>query len=89
MDDIVVADNNPEEITALKGFFDDKFKIKDFGELNYFLAMAIVKVHNGLILNQRKFTWDLLKEFKCDTLSPTTCPLGRILYLMLLATENC
>ena len=76
VDEIVVIVNNPEEITTLKGFLDDKLKIKVIGELNYFLGWVIVKVSNGLILTQRKFALDLLKEFKCDTISSTTCPLG-------------
>ena len=76
VDDIVITGNNPEEITTLKGFLDDKLKIKVIGELNYFLGWVIVKVSNGLILTQRKFSLDLLKEFKCDTISSTTCPLG-------------
>jgi len=75
VDEIVVIVNNPEEITTLKGFLDDKLKIKVIGELNYFLGWVIVKVSNGLILTQRKFSLDLLKEFKCDTISSTTCPL--------------
>ena len=78
VDDIVVTGNNPAEITALKVFLDDRFKIMDLGELNYFLGMEVLKVPNGMALTQRKFALDLLKEFKCDVLSPVTCPLGSL-----------
>ena len=78
MDDIVITGNNLEEIIALKTFLDDKFKIKDWGELNYFLGMKIVKVLNGLVLTQRKFALDVLKEFQCDTFLLVVCPLGAL-----------
>ena len=50
MDDIVVTGNNSSEIAALKAFLDDKFKIKDLGELNHFMGMEVIKVPNGTIL---------------------------------------
>jgi len=75
VDDIVVTGNNSADIHALKAFLHEKFKIKDLGELHYFLGMELLKVPNGLIITQKKFTMDLLKEFQCDTLPPTTCPL--------------
>ena len=76
VDDVVITSNNSAEIIALKGFLDDKFTIKDLGELNYFLGMEVYRVPSGLILTQRKFAIDLLKEFQCDSLSATSCPLG-------------
>jgi len=76
VDDVVIIGNSPAEIATLKVFLDDKFKTKDLSELNYFLGMEICKVSSGLILTQRKFAMDLLKEFQCDTLLATTCPLG-------------
>ena len=76
VDDIVITGNNPTEITALKTCLDDKFKIKELGELSYFLSMEIIKVSNSLVLTQRKFALDLTKEFHYDTLSATPCRLG-------------
>ena len=78
VDDIVVTGNNSSEIAALKAFLNDKFKIKDLGEPNYFLGMEVVQVPNGTVLTQRKFALDLLKEFHCDMLPATTCPLGSL-----------
>ena len=76
VDDIVVTGNNADEIMVLKGFLDAKFRIKDLGVLCYFLGMEIVQVPNGLVLIQKKFALDLLREFQCDNLPSTVCLLG-------------
>jgi len=60
----------------LKTFLDNKFKIKDLIELNYFLGMEVTKFPTCMALIQKKFPLDLLKEFQCDNLSPTSYPCG-------------
>ena len=37
--------------------------------------MEVTKFPTGVALTQRKFALDLLKEFHCDSLPPTNCPL--------------
>ena len=76
VDDIIVTGNNSTDITALKKFLDEKFRIKDLGELHYFLGMELLKVPNGLIMTQRKFAMELLKDFQCDQLTTSSCPLA-------------
>jgi len=76
VDDIVVTGNDLEEIKILKTFLDDKFKIKDLGELHYFLGMEIIKVPDGMIMTQRKYAMDMIKEFECDKLTATVCPMA-------------
>ena len=78
VDDIVITGNDPEEINKLKVFLDDTFKIKGLGELHYFLGMEIIKAPTGLIMTQRKFAMDLIKEFECDQLTATTSPLASV-----------
>lgn len=39
------------------------FKIKDFGEIRYFLGLEIARNKEGIVVNQRKFTLDLISEF--------------------------
>ena len=76
VDDIVVTGNDPEEVTKLKTLFDDTFKIKDLGDLHYFLGIENIKASNGLIMTQRKFAIELIKEFECDQITATACPLA-------------
>ena len=55
VDDVVVTGNDLEEITTLKSFLGDKFKIRDLGKLHYFVGMEVLKVPNSLIFMHIKF----------------------------------
>ncbi|GJT51217.1 putative RNA-directed DNA polymerase [Tanacetum coccineum] len=63
VDDIIITGNNNDEITKFKTYLNQKFKIKDLGELKFFLGIEVVKIKNGLCLNQRKYCIELLYEY--------------------------
>lgn len=75
VDDIILTGNNRAEIQHLKEFLNSQFKIKDLGDLHYFLGLEIVREPTGMIVSQRKFTLELLNEFNCDHLPLVTSPL--------------
>ncbi|XP_019164260.1 PREDICTED: uncharacterized protein LOC109160420 [Ipomoea nil] len=62
VDDILVAGTDSKQIQGLKQMLDDSFKIKDLGQLNYFLGIEAIRSPNGLNLCQRKYTLDILQE---------------------------
>ena len=75
VDDIVLTGTDTSEITQLKIYLDETFKIKDLGRLHYFLGMEILDTAGGVLISQRKFALDLLKEYDCIRYTSLSSPL--------------
>ena len=58
VDDMVLTGDDPEERKALQQFLASKFKMKDLGQLKYFLGMRSRGQKRGC-LSQRKYVLDL------------------------------
>ncbi|XP_040987793.1 uncharacterized mitochondrial protein AtMg00810-like [Juglans microcarpa x Juglans regia] len=62
VNDIVVASNSLDSISSLKTFLNHHFKIKDLGQLRYFLSIEVAKSPTGIHICQRKYTLDILAD---------------------------
>lgn len=62
VDDVILAGNNEVKIQELKIYLDRKFSIKDLGPLKYFLGIEVARSADGIVLSQRKYTLDILKD---------------------------
>lgn len=53
VDDIVIAGPNQQEISEVKSYLKSKFKVKDLGNLKYFLGLEITRSKSGILVTQR------------------------------------
>lgn len=77
VDDILVAGNDQKEINKIKSFLDNKFNIKDLGDIKYYLGIEIIRTSRGFHLNQRKYALDLISEAGLTDSKPLTIPLDQ------------
>jgi len=59
VDDIILAENDKKEIERVKEALNMTFKIKDLGDLRYFLGFEVVRSKKGIMVNQRKYALEL------------------------------
>ena len=76
VDDVLLASDNMEMINSTKEYLHDSFKIKDLGPTKYFLGLELARSSSGIILSQRKYTLDLLKEAGFLHSKPLSTPMA-------------
>ncbi|KAL5549493.1 hypothetical protein UlMin_004724 [Ulmus minor] len=63
VDDVIIASSDQQAIVKLKSDLNKEFKLKDLGDLKYFLGLEIARSTAGICVSQRKYVLDLLSEF--------------------------
>lgn len=62
VDDLLLPGTNLDEITTVKHFLDNKFKIKAIGDLKFFLSLEVARSKAGISLNQRNYALDIFAD---------------------------
>ncbi|CAL2238958.1 unnamed protein product [Prunus armeniaca] len=62
VDDILITGNNVAMINSLKQFLHTQFRIKDLGDLKYFLGIEVSRSKQGICISLRKYTLEILKD---------------------------
>lgn len=74
VDDIVLSRDDPSEIAYVKSFLNNTFKINDLGSLRYFLGLEIARSPQGLLINQHKYSLELLGDTETTAIKPSSKP---------------
>ncbi|RVW72252.1 Retrovirus-related Pol polyprotein from transposon RE1 [Vitis vinifera] len=75
VDDIILSGNDMEELQKLKKYLSEEFEVKDLGNLKYFLGMEVARSRKGMVVSQRKYILDLLKETSMLGCKPIDTPM--------------
>lgn len=75
VDDIVIATNCEKEAHELKTYLDSKFRLKDLGELKYFLGIEVARSQHGISICQRNYALKLLTEAGLLGCKPRSTPM--------------
>ena len=75
VDDIILTGDDVMEMNRLKKSLASEFVIKDLGLLRYFLGMEVARSKKGIVVSQRKYILDLLKETGMNGCRPLDTPM--------------
>ena len=62
VNDIILTCDNQAAINNTKAFLADHLKIKDLGELSYFLGLEVIRAPEGLYISQKKYALELTRD---------------------------
>jgi len=62
VDDIILAGNNVNHMNEVKHFLNENFRIKDLGQLSFFLGLEVTRSRKGIYINQRKYALHILEN---------------------------
>ncbi|CAM1304163.1 Uncharacterised protein r2_g1403 [Pycnogonum litorale] len=78
VDDIIIATNSSKAMKEVKLALSNKFKMKDMGELSYFLGIQFKCKDNMISMNQTKYIEKILSKFDMHDckMRSTPCEIG-------------
>ncbi|KAF3627875.1 hypothetical protein FXO38_28549 [Capsicum annuum] len=74
-DDILIAGDNTDMINVEKYTLYQQFKLKDLGDLKYFLGIKVLRAVSRVILNQRKYILEIISDTGLAGAKPALTPL--------------
>lgn len=76
VDDILVMGNDSKLMTNLLAKLSVAFKIRDLGELGFFLGIEMVKQGTSVLLSQQRYMSDILKRAGMAECKPLATPIS-------------
>ncbi|KAD4887930.1 hypothetical protein E3N88_20003 [Mikania micrantha] len=81
VDDVVMVGNDTGKMKETKNDLDQRFSIKDLGNLKYFLGNEVARTAEGLVLSQRRYILDILEDCGLQGCRPSHFPIEQNLKL--------
>ncbi|XP_049386270.1 uncharacterized mitochondrial protein AtMg00810-like, partial [Solanum stenotomum] len=75
VDDLLVTGSDLQEINRAKLELHKNFKMKDLGELRYFLGIEIARSSEGILISQRKYALEMISETGLSGSKPKWTPM--------------
>ncbi|XP_015160476.1 uncharacterized mitochondrial protein AtMg00810-like [Solanum tuberosum] len=75
VDDLILIGNDHSMIQHTKETLHTTFKIKDFGELKYFLGIEFARSNRGILMHQRKYALELIADMRLAGAKTITIPM--------------
>ncbi len=75
VDDLIITGDSHANIFDLKKRLKQKFKMKDLGELRYFLGIKVIQSPKRIWLLQRQYALNKLLEYGMTRCKPISIPL--------------
>jgi len=72
--DLLNTGNSITNIKSLKKFLHEAFTIKDLGDAKFILGIEIARSKQEIVLFQRKYVLELLKDTRLLDAKPVSCP---------------
>lgn len=79
VDDILLAGESPQRITQVKADLGEHFRVKDMGELHYFLGVNVKQNSDSteIWIGQPSYTQTVLKKFGLENCKPAATPVAQ------------
>lgn len=77
MDDLLISVSDENMIIELKTMLQSHFKLKNLGNLSYFLGLEVACSSSGIILNQRKYALELITKAGLLEAKSATTPMSK------------
>lgn len=74
VDDLIIACKSLDYLTKIKSSLSARYKMKDLGELNYFLGVHIFQDAGKIFINQSVYAQALLKKFGLENSKHVSTP---------------
>ncbi|KAI3754366.1 hypothetical protein L1987_54148 [Smallanthus sonchifolius] len=81
VDDVIMVGDDINKIRDTKAELHRRFTIKDLGTLKYFLGIEVARTKDGIVLSQRKYTLDILRDMGLEGCRPSAFPMEQGLKL--------